>query len=411
MFPQYRVCDESVSLCSLLEGKYRVDTKERLAKALECFSRDGETEQRQALEQLIALSRESIERYLRDRMEIRDESLRQDLIQETFVKLWDRRAAFRNQGVSAWHGLLRRVASNCYYDTLRRKRDLPQDEAWLREAEGESWNDEWEAVYKLLTDALAGQLYYTANLLWLDLDPALSAASHDRQFLAAQLYYLDGWPWEEVLDFLKTQPPLEEPALTRDSLLSWLRHPGVLRLLAFRELYFSNDRLAAHLLGFDVPAAHELDRVMQRASAQPPAGFTWEEASVILWRYRYNRSAQEIAKNPQCPLTLEQITALLASLALGQPFSIKMESLLKHVPTLKTQAQLDKPALWQRLTFQYGYSADELPQRDILERVQPAAQRVDFDLNEGQLTAWLSGKRLLKSLIGYYIELWGPADA
>jgi hypothetical protein len=387
-----------------------VDTKGRFEKALEIFSRDGEADQRQALEQLIALSRDSVQRYLRDRMEIRDESLRQDLTQETFIKIWDRRAIFRNQGVAAWHGLLRRVAGNCYYDTLRRRRALPQDEEWLQEAEDESWTDEWDAVYKILTDSLAGRLYYTANLLWLGLDPTLSAASHDRQFLAAQLYYLEGWPWNEVLDFLKTQPPPEEPTLNRDSLLSWLRHPGVLRLLAFRELYYSNDRLAAHLLGFADSSAQELDRVMQRASALPLAGFTWEEAAVILWRYRYNKSAQEIEKNSQCTLTLAQITALLDSLTPRQPFSSKMESLLEHVTGLKAQAQLDQPDLWQRLTFQYGYSADELPQRDILERVQPPAQRVDYALNEGQLNVWLSGKRLLKSLVKHYVALWGTAD-
>lgn len=359
----------------------------------------------QAWERLRALSWRYLEKCLRD-WGCHNPDDQQDIIHNAFLKIWSARARFQNRGVPAWRAYVKMTVHRCFIDQLREKQRVPlvegeDDWDWSQVTEGEMPD-----VASLINSLLGNELFHCANVLWLGLDPALSEEVHHRQLLAAQLYYLDGDSWEQVCDTL--------PSLTRETLDAWLSHAGVIRYLAYQEIYYSNESLARHLLGLS-PA--DLDELMRRATdaaseAPPPPGWTWEEVKVILWRYRNGLTVEQILQRLDCPYDREDLRALLDRLTALMPFSLQMArvlSALDRAPGLDARSVLKERGLWQRLAFQYRYG-DDLTHHDIQERTQPAAERVGYEVKLDVLNVWLSGGRLLRQLAEFYRRMRGETD-
>jgi hypothetical protein len=288
------------------------------------------------------------------------------------------------------------VARNVFLDSWRAaKRDQPEWEP-----------DPWPDLDADLAAHLGAQsAYQAANVLWLGLDATLPAATHDRQLLAAQLYYEEGVPFDTLPTLLGCAPPGEAP-LSRATLNLGLQHPGVLRFLGFHTLFYANDRLAGHLLGLgDRIAAETLNLWMRKAVAEEPdglspCGFTWMEVILVLQRFRNAVPFDRILEHHANAVTAEQLAELLDRLEPRQPFIHQMRRLLialERLPRTRAREQLAHAGLWKRLAFQYCYDQD-LPHRDILERTQRSATLVNYNLTAGMLNVWLSGGRLLHQL-------------
>jgi DNA-directed RNA polymerase specialized sigma24 family protein len=302
----------------------------------------------------------------------------EDIIEDVFLKLWDMRPRFEHRGIEAFHGLLYKMVKHRYLDLIRDRQEKAEDV--------EDWDaipdSDLSAVGGIVDTVLAEELYHLANVLWLELDPSLSRETHNRQLIAAQLYYLDGEPEEEVLRLLGSPSPVEPP-LTRDTLDEWLWHSGVLRHVAYQELYYSNDDLAAYLL-----------------NNSPQADWTDAEKTIILWRYRNALLMDQILERKDCPYTQEKLAALLDRLKSCLPFSSQMARVLAglaRAPQRDGRGALSRRGLWQRLAFQYRYG-EEIPVRDVQERTQPAAAQVGYEVKFEVLNMWLSGGRLLEQL-------------
>lgn len=372
------------------------------------FAGGPEEAARRAFDALSCLARRFLRSYLGSRLA--DAQDREDVVQNTLLRLWAFRPRYRNEGVAAWYALVRRTAENCRADLLRRRREAPCD---LEPDWAEPREDELEvldAVFAAVVRAEAsGEMEQAADVLWLGLEPGLDGEARDRRLAAAQLHYLDGEHWERILRLVSPARPAA-PALSRETLDDWLRHPGILRLLAFAQLFYPGDRLAALLLDLEggaVPGC--LDRLMRDAcgrvpEGRPPGGWSWEETRVILWRYRNALSMLEIQTRHDCPLNPEALRGLEERLASLLPFRLEMRRLcerLGHASWISAAELFDEPGLWQRLAFQYRYF-EGLPLGDILERTQPAAAVVDFRITSGMLNVWLSGGRLAQRLARYY---------
>ena len=320
-----------------------------------------------------------------------DPEVRDEIVQNTFLNIWKARPKFVDQGEPQWRAFLKRTAYRCCIDFLRseagQNATLPLDLSI-------------EAPQPPLPDEDAGRLYDCANTVLLELDPALSAAVHDRQLLAARFYYLDNESWENISRLLPPASP-EEPALTRSVLFDWLSCPGVARYLAYDQLYFANDRLAAHLLGADEdwePAQRNgmLTALMRRAIQAPATesaagGWTWAEVQAILWRYRYGLSMEDILSLETCALSQEELFSLPARCEARFPFSYQMERLLvalQRTPSLEPQ-EVFSASLWQRLALQYHYY-DEMTYEEIESRLQPAAALVNYPVRAATMPTWLS---------------------
>jgi DNA-directed RNA polymerase specialized sigma24 family protein len=382
-------------------------------EALEQFAEADEEAARAAYAWLCGASRSFLHACLKPWLSVPQD--REDVVQETYGKIWQMRGRFRNQGVAAWYALLKRTAANCRVDLVRARgsaislQDLTEED--IPDADLPALD---EILFAASTAIEAGELYHLANILWLGLDPALSAETHTRQLLAAQLYYLDGEPWENVLRLVGPSRAAEPP-LSRETLDTWLGDPGVIRFVAYGQLHYPNDRLAAHLLGLpELVGPHELDTLMrQTAGASPsdagPGGWTQGETAVILWRYRHALLLEQILTRRDCPLAREEVIDLLERSGARFPFSRQMINLLARLsqrPGSKPQRLLGRPGLWQRLAFQYRY-ANDLPHRDIQERIEPASTQVHYVLTPGMLNVWLSGGRLLKQLALFCAEARG----
>jgi DNA-directed RNA polymerase specialized sigma24 family protein len=373
-------------------------------EALTIFELGDEQSAHAALTWLLDQHRAFIGRSTRHWLVRRDDQ--EDISNDIYLKLWAARSRFRNQGPAAFRGLLKLTAIRCCIDLLRRSsRELPTDDPEGAPATDDDLLTADELISLLVQVAEGGRLFHLADTLWLALDPELPEVIHTRQLLAAKLYYLDGNPLPRVLRLLggaQAQPPLTEELLE-----CWLTNPGVLRNLAYQLLYYPPDELAGAVLGLPEPLqpAH-LEAVAlssQRASDADtvPACWSWDEVPVILARYRYCLTIDQILSRKDCRHSREQLNEIVERSRALFPFTKKMGNLLRcmgETPGLPTREAFRTPGLWQRLAFQYRY-ADELSQLDILERVQPPAESAGYAVTSAAITAWISGRRLYDRLI------------
>lgn len=375
------------------------------AADLALFTGPDEAAARAAYTRLSQWARRYLHAYLRGK-DI-DPGVREDVVQEALAKIWRSRAGIEDRGIAAWCGLLKRVTDRCYLDLVRARADEPVlPEFRIEDVPDEELPIAEDLIARACLFLGSGELQRLPDALWLGLDPGVAQEIHTRRLLAAQLFYLDGEPWHNVLRLLGPGPAGEQE-LTRELLDSWLSDPGVLRHLAYATVYHSNDRLASALLELEDVRPSLLDDLSRQASSAPPdapavGGWSWGEVAVLLWRYRYALTEEHILGRKDCTYGREELSAILDRFRARFPFSEMMEGLLNRVtPVLPSVREiLSAPGLWQRLAFQYRYG-DELPHRDVGERIEAAAAGVGYAVTPAMLNVWLAGRRLLTRLFRY----------
>lgn len=365
---------------------------------------------RDAFERLCERARRALRSYLQKKsafaLGLLSAEDREDLIQTVLLKIWGR--PFSNRGVAAWYQYLQKTADFTYVDMVRaRRKETPVEEPEERRETDEALQAAEELIESLHQAMLQGSLQEQADLELLGLDSSLTPAQRTRLLLLAQYVYLDGLTWEEIETLLPPAAP-GETTLTRETADEWLPHAGTLRSLAYHELYYSNDALTCHLLGWEEGRrSGALDACERMACAAltgdpptdpPPAGWTWQEVALLFWRYRHALHLEQITQRQDCPFSPEEIQTILVRTASLLPFKKRMQKLLTCLRRANVRSApeiLGMPGLWQRLAFQYRY-ADDLPLRDIQERTAPAAETVNYEVKLTNLNVWLSGGRLLR---------------
>lgn len=338
-------------------------------EALERFASGDEASAQDAFGFLWEKGRRFLHAYLGPTL--RSEQDREDVIQEVAGKIWGFRSRFHNQGPGAWCVFLKRIAERCRADQHRATgNEIPIAEM---DEEADGCDTASELISSLSVALEAGLLYETVNVVLLGLDPSFSPAAHRRRLLCAQLFYIDGVDQETIRRLVSAT----EPQLSRSELDTWLSDSGVLRHLAYQQVYLSNEELAGCLTR--------------------SGNWTEPEAQVLAWRYRYGMLADQVQQREDCPLEEKELCELLVRLECLFPFADRMTELLSRVRdrwSPKAQTAFETPELWQRLAFQYRYH-DELAHKDISSRIVPAAEVVGFKLTLGMLNVWLSNGRLL----------------
>jgi DNA-directed RNA polymerase specialized sigma24 family protein len=353
-------------------------TSSNVESDLRGFAADDEAVARRAFDRLASPARRVVLAYLRKHSG--DAAECEDLAQETLASLWAYRARFRNQGAAAWVGLLRQVARQRLIDR-RRAPVVPTADPpdWDSLPEGEQAGADLLAAVALEGDT--ERLLHAADVCWLGVDRTLAAAEHRRRLLAAQAFYLDGAGWEAISEVLG----LGVGPSARRVLDEWLADASVQRSVAHAALYVPNAALAQRLV-----AAGDADGPWSAA-----------EAAALGWRYGYALRPDQILARRDCRLSPEELEGLCVRSKARLPFMKTMQRVLDALERSggTPQAALAEPGLWRRLVFDCAYR-EELPHRDILERLGPAAEVVGYPLTAATLNGWLSGGRLLRQLAG-----------
>jgi DNA-directed RNA polymerase specialized sigma24 family protein len=382
-------------------------------KLLSDLRGDDERRADRALTQLRTRSISGLRSYLY-RCNIKNSDLIEDLIQDAFMKVWLNRKKFAIPTYQAWISSLHTIALRCYVDSWRKQQ---QEKRKFDELVSRVPDRDLRSVVAFLQRLYEadGPEYFLgqADELWLGVDGELPIETRRMQALAAQLYYLDDWSCSEIVEAFRARPGACR--LTERMLEASLKHPGVIRALAFNELYFSNDRLVWHLLGMSEPVEPKRLADLSRAACADGSHARTDrqlsaEATVILWRYRHAMKPEDILRRKDCPCSEEHLFSLLASLTPRLPFNSCMTTLLTgltpHLGADQTRNLLAYSGLWQRLAFQYYYG-EELARNDVCIRLEEPAAQVGYTVNTGNLNVWLSGKRLIQRLVKHCPILHG----
>ncbi len=350
---------------------------------------DDEAAAKAAFDKLAERVRPFLGRSLADLMPI--ESDRQDVIQITLERIWAKRLNFKVQSIGAWWAYVAVTARRCALDRIGANvetilEDIPTDQ------------HDYIAIIAEFS-AHRSRLYSLADELWLGTDSSLPKLDRKRRLLAAQLHYLHDQPWEETCAIVGVGKPI-----AREELDSWLLSDAVLNDLSYSQLHKGNERLACKILGLDDSVREsEFDdfrRRAERGMAAPPEGWGWEEVRIVILRY-VNGLLTEKIQQLAPDLSKPQIEAVLEKCKVRLPFEdAALELQRAFVGKNLCQNPLTSAGLWKRLVFQY-FAAQELPQKQILERTQSAAQSVGYELTEGMVNVWLSGGRLIGQLISH----------
>jgi DNA-directed RNA polymerase specialized sigma24 family protein len=319
---------------------------------------------------------------------------REDVILAVLEKLYLRRSEFQLKGVGAWWSYVAITARRCVYDRSPQTNNV--------ELTDEIPDRDLEVIGNFAQlSHFRSQLYRAADELWLGLPRDLAESERRRRLLAAQLFYLQDYSWQEIAGILGGTD-----VITRKTLDEWFLDRTVILDLAFNALYIDNDALICTMLRPERPLTRrELDEIVSESetlSSSPPNGWTWDETKIAVWRYRnglLSEKIQQIGRH-----TPEVIEKALAKCHARLPFERRARDL--HGVLAKSRVPADllaTPGLWKRLVFQYSI-AHELPQRQILERIGDAARVAGFQLTEGMLSAWLSNGRLLEQLSSHVQE-------
>jgi hypothetical protein len=356
------------------------DTEEGLA----CFDR------------VIEGSRAFLSRYIKKkRLPIEDAN---DIEQQVVLKVLKKRLELRFDSSAKWYSYLKSAADSCVAEHWGTKGDLqPIDDSGM----GQIPDEDLPTVQAILDAIEEQKLLLLADELWLGADLSFTDSQRDIRLLAAQLFFLHGLTWQEVLRLLNQGAG--ESALSRSQLDDWCSCWSIQRQAAYRSLHMDGDKLALLLLGvpwFDLGQLQALQRNAESVepAGAPPATWTWTEVQVVLLRYRHNLDTGRIVSRCNGRVTSSEISSICDRCAALLPFV----SIVKTMHTALRRSGSDpavpfEEGLWRRLAFQYRY-VDNLQVKDIQERVEAAAQVVERALNFGVLNMWLSGGRLLRQL-------------
>lgn len=374
-------------------------------EALHNLAHADERLARQAFDRLVTESWERLLRSLcRQGVEV---SEAEEVLQEALLKHWRGRLKFQpaNQdALTQWRAYVKRVAMNCYLDRLRQRPPfvfVPIDDERIPP-------EDLPLLESLLVGILSGRIYTCADALWLQADLAVSPEVWERRLIAASLYFLEGADIEDIVEILAINPLdlAQEPSITASTVRRWLQTPALFLKLAFQTLYLTNQQLVAHLLK-TLDASADPQELMQEL-IEWHFGRGLSAFQIVSHRHLSDPDRTDLTKEGRTKegRTKEEVDLLLMRLSTRLPFSASMQTLLAgavRAPKLDAYSLLQQSGLWRRLTFQYFYH-EELSPPSIVERIAPAAQHVQLDLNAGRITRWTQGWRLQAQLITYWRE-------
>ena len=385
--------------------------------ALDLFSSPDDERAKEAFNTLCTHARKYLYVCLKDRVRLPDATspldVIHDVIQETLIRTWGARKRFRNEGPAAFFSFLKVTAYRCRLDMQTAPSPDVDDNADVDDDRKEDWSQPDDIdilIAAIFSDNDPLFFFYAATVLFCGLDPSQPKAFHERQLLAAQLYYLDNASVDQVMR-LPGMPRNRSAAY--DEICEWLTDPGVHRYLAYVDLFLKNEELARYLLELkeETPAPKEDAPHLGNGCGAKSCRWTPEESLVLLWRYRNGMTEQGILQRTDCPLAEDKLKALCDRSAACFPFGNKMEMLLRCLGR-DTDADAAKPfrseELWQRLAFQYRYH-EHLPYRDICERTQPAASPAGYEVKPDNVNMWLGGRRLLNRFTRFYQQYYAKS--
>lgn len=308
---------------------------------------------------------------------------REDVIQAALTKIWTKRTQFKPTSVGAWFQFAARTSYRTAIDAKRVDQGVVVPEDGLDEVK---CDEPFIETMALLASSRRG-LYRVADEALLKLDPSIPVGERPRRLLAAQLLYLHESTPAEIIKLLGGAKPISRPELD-----GWLMDPGTVRSFAYQSLYRSNDDLLSHVFGLP---AEECARLARQEGAPP--GWSPVETQIAVLRLRNGLTTEKICR--MVPgATKELVEATAAKCRAKFPF----EAIAKDLQwKLRDRVDLlSDRSVWKRLVFQY-HAQDELPQLQILERVQPSAALFGVALTPQVLNGWLSIGRLFIQLEKY----------
>jgi DNA-directed RNA polymerase specialized sigma24 family protein len=313
----------------------------------------------------------------------------EDMAQIARIRFWERRLKLEIPNAGAWWGLVRKTGRNLAIDWSRGKHDT----------ELGSWDECQDIPDEDMpyVDAIVvasqhlRRLYDAADDLWLG-----KTTAGDEALLAVQLCFLEGFDRDSAAHLLQVSPTQIE---------AWLKDAAVLARFAYRQLFWPNDALAGYVLRPEKPfTPSELDDLglaAREGTDEPPAGWGWNEVLVVLVRLRNGLLSEQILRFEKCGMDPESLETFLAHVRTRFPFEKVAKRLLQRLdPEGET---LSSGGLWRRLAFQYHVSA-ELPNRQVLERMEPAAALASVKMTDAMLNNWIGLGRLWSQLAAFVQE-------
>ncbi|RYG48964.1 sigma-70 family RNA polymerase sigma factor [bacterium] len=349
----------------------------------------SEGDAREAFDAMSEQLRSFLGRYLASR--VWNAEAREDAVSRTMVRVWQGRQNVRASDSLGFWAFVARTASFC-------QREIVHDPNVGRFAEEIPDFEEIPEPDRPYLQALAiaseehDRLRRAADELWLD--ATQPSPELERRILAAQLFYIHGTSWEEIVKIVGP--------LSRDMLDEWLADLGTINAFAFSEVYGDNESICAYLLGCK---PEELDRITENArnasSPDGPGGWSQAEVRVIVWRYRNGLASDQILRFSGCDFDKEQLEALFERCRAKLPFQAAACRLLDRLGPMAQEVA--RSGIWRRLAFQYA-TVDELPLKQIAERTDPATKALGASVTPGMLNVWLSGGRLYSQLARFITE-------
>ena len=298
------------------------------------------------------------------------------------MRIWNGRRHFKTNGLGAWYLFAAKTAHNCAIDLLRTEspsvplsqfEDLPGDEEFLDKVSILARNRQ--------------SLFETADEALLRIDPSISSAERVRRIFAAQLHYLHASTPKEILDIVSSGTKVS----TKD-LDAWILDPATLRALAVHHLYQGNETLFETVVGISPTECEERLR-----AGQVHGEWSLLELRIAILRLRNGLLQEKISQI--LPEAIPSVQANVVEKCRERyPFAALARE-LKFALRGKADLMTDQD-VWKRLAFQY-YVVDELPHKQIVERLAPAAAVFEVHIDEQLLHNWFSVGRLFLQIQKY----------
>ncbi len=363
-----------------------------LDEALRIFSAGGAAQER-AFEVMRNDAMSILFRYLR--LKDSREADHEDIISAVLIRVWERREGLKFPNVSHWRAYIKKAVDRALIDLRRSKSSSVTHLADISEIKSESLKvDPTEGIMDSL---MLSTLATAADSLWLGEE----SEGLRLKVLAARLLYFDSLPVSAVLAVIARAGA---PAAPRNEyeLVNWLRDVRVVRTIAFEELSLARLDIVAAILGCD---SHTALQVMQtsfesESAPCPIPDWTWPELAVLSWRFWNQEQKAPVLKKAAEMLGEERAVQILERCNALHPFKQSMEGIWTSFEQHELRAKaLSGPGLWKRLVFRLISSG--MSHADIVEWLGPASAIAGFRLEQMQLHAWISNKRIFDELETY----------